>query len=174
VKFEAGPVTAQLVSIAQRRPGEAVQFSDGELGVSFTAPADWVIWRAKNDQSEKQELIRMLDPEADTDDAGVRLFASDSLSAAAQQLARAWAEEHLQKNKNVKVRPDSWKDYTIDGRQGVGCIVEYTERGKPRVQFLVHVLGQKNSELFVLTCAPEKFDALKTAFDSILRSYRTK
>ena len=176
VKFEAGPVTAQLVSITQRKPGEAVQFRDNELGISFTAPADWVIWRAKNGQPEKQELIRMLDPEADTDDAGVRLFASDSLSAGAQtiQSARAWAEQDLQKNKNVKVRPDSWKTYTIDGRQGVGCIVEYAEHGKPRVQFLVHVLGPKNSELFVLTCAPEKFDALKTAFDSILASYRTK
>jgi hypothetical protein len=176
VKFEAGPVTARLVSIAQRKPGEAVRFHDDELGISFTAPADWVIWRAKNGQPEKQELIRMLDPEADTDDAGVRLFASDSLSAGAQtiQSARAWAEQDLQKNKNVKVRPDSWKTYTIDGRQGVGCIVEYTEHSKPRVQFLVHVLGPKNSELFVLTCAPDKFDALKTAFDSILASYRTK
>jgi hypothetical protein len=176
VKFEAGPVTAQLVSITQRRPGEAVQFRDSELGVSFTAPADWVIWRVKNGQPEKQELISMLDPEADTDDTGVRFFATDSLTVAAQtiQSARAWAEQDLQKNKNVKVRPDSWKTYTIDGRQGVGCIVEYTERGKPRVQFLVHVLGPKNSELFVLTCAPDKFDALKAAFDSILASYRTK
>jgi hypothetical protein len=174
VKFEAGPVTAQLVSITQRKAGEPVPFHDGELGISFTAPADWVIWRAKNGQPEKQELIRMLDPEADTDDGGVRLFATDSLSVAAQQSARAWANAELQKNKNVKLRADSWSNYTIDGRQGVGCIVEYTERGKSQVQFLVHVLGQKNSELFVLTCAPEKFDALKVAFDSILASYRTK
>jgi hypothetical protein len=174
VKFEAGPVTAQLVSISQRKPGEVLQFRDGELGISFTAPADWVIWRAKNGQPDKQELIRMLDPGADTDDGGVRLFATDSLTAAAQQSARAWAEEDLQKNKNVKVRADGWKNYTIDGRQGVGCTVEYTERGKARVQFLVHVLGPKNSELFVLTCGPEKFDALKTAFDNILASYRTK
>ena len=48
------------------------------------------------------------------------------------------------------------------------------ERGKPRVQFLLRVLGAKNSELFVLTCAPEKFDALKAQFDSILACYRTK
>jgi hypothetical protein len=174
VKFEAGPVTARLVSISQRRPGETVRFHDDELGISFTAPADWVIWRAKNGQPEKEELIRMLDPDADTDDGGVRIFATDSLTATSQQAARAWAEADLQKNKNAKVRPESWTNYTIDGRQGVGCIVEYTERGKARVQFLVHVLGPKTSELFVLTCAPEKYDALKTAFDSILASYRTK
>ena len=174
VKFEAGPVTAELTSIAQRNPSQVVPFCDDELGISFTAPANWVIWRARNGQPAKQELIRALDPDADTDDGGMRLFATDSLSETAQQSARAWSEDQLAKNKDVKVRPDSWKNYTIDGRQGVGCIVEYTERGKPRVQFLLRVLGAKNSELFVLTCAPEKFDALKAQFDSILASYRTK
>jgi hypothetical protein len=174
VKFEAGPVTAQLVSIAQRKPGESVKFHDDELGISFTAPADWVIWRARNGQPPKQELIRTLDPGADTDDGGMRLFATDSLSDAAQKSARAWAEEELAKNKNVKVRPDSWKNYTIDGRTGVACTIEYTESGKPRVQFLLRVLGPKESELFVLTSAPDKFDALKAQFDTILTSYRTK
>jgi hypothetical protein len=104
----------------------------------------------------------------------MRLFATDSLSDAAQKSARAWAEEELAKNKNVKVRPDSWKNYTIDGRTGVACTIEYTESGKPRVQFLLRVLGPKESELFVLTSAPDKFDALKAQFDTILTSYRTK
>ena len=174
VKFEAGPITAQLTSIAQRKPGEAVKFHDAELGLSFTAPADWVVWRPRNGQPPKQELIRTLDPGADTDDGGMRLFATASLSDAAQKSARAWAEEELAKNKNVKVRPDSWKNYTIDGRTGVACTIEYTESGKPRVQFLLRVLGPKESELFVLTSAPDKFDALKAQFDTILTSYRTK
>src|ERR1017187_4044892 len=173
VKFEAGPITAQLTSIAQRKPGEAVKFHDDELGISFTAPADWVVWRARHGQPAKQELIRTLDPGADTADGGMRLFATDSLSAAAQKSARAWIEEDLANNKNLKVRPDSWKNYTIDGRTGVGYIAEYTEGGKPLVQFLVRVLGSKESELFVITSAPDKFDALKAQFDPILTSYRT-
>jgi hypothetical protein len=174
VKFEAGPAIAQLTSITQRRPGEAVQFRDDELGISFTAPPDWVIWRARHGQPEGQVLIRTLDPEADTDDGGMRLFATDSLSETARQSARAWAEEQLGKAKNVKVRPESWKEVTIDGRTGVSCVAEYTERGKTHVNFLACVLGSKNSEHFVLTCATDKFDALKTQFDSILASYRTK
>src|ERR1017187_420161 len=173
VKFEAGPVTAQLTSIAQRKPGEVVKFHDDELGISFTAPADWVVWRARNGQPAKQELIRTLDPSADTDDGGMRLFDTDSLSETAQKSAGAWVEEEIAKNKNVKVRPDSWKNYTIDGRTGVACIAEYTESGKPRVQFLLRVLGAKESELFVITSAPEKFNALKAQFDTILTSYRT-
>jgi hypothetical protein len=175
VKFEAGPVVAQLISIAQRRPSEAVAFRDSDLGISFTAPADWVVWRAKTGQPEGQTLIRMLDPGADTDDGGLRLFASDSLPETSQQSARAWAEANVQKTKGgAKVRPDSWKAITIDGRQGVSCVAEYTDGGKPRVQFLVHVLGRKKSELFVLFCAPEKYDALKAQFDSILASYRAQ
>ena len=41
-----------------------------------------------------------------------------------------------------------------------------------RVGFVLHVLGPKTSEAFQMACAPEKFDALKAAFDSIIASYR--
>jgi hypothetical protein len=174
VKFEAGGIVAQLASVTQRPTGAPVKFEDGQLGISFTAPADWVVWRAKNGQPAHQELIRMLDPEADTYDGGVRLFATESLSAVAQQSCRAWADEYHAKEKNVTMRPDSWKNYTVDGRPGFGCIGDYTESGKPRVQFLLHVLGKKNSELFALTAAPDKFDALKAQFDTIIASYRAK
>jgi hypothetical protein len=173
VKFDAGPVTAKLVSIAQRKPGEPVPFRDDELGISFAAPANWVIWKAKHGQPAKQVLIRTFDPEANTTDGGIRLFATDSLSAAARQSARAWAEEELQKETSVKVRPGSWKDYNVAGRPGVGCVVDFTAGGKAQTQFLLHVLGPKNSEFFVITSAPEKFDALKAAFDSIIASYVT-
>ncbi len=174
VKFEAGPITAALMSITQRNAGEPVAFHDEDTGVSFTAPPNWVMFRARHGQPEGQVLIRTLDPDADTDDGGMRLFATDSLSEAAQQSARAWIEEQLAKNKNVKVRPDSWKDFTIDGRPAVSCVADFGQGSQARVQFLARVLGSKYSELFVITCAPEKFDALKTQFDSILASYRTK
>jgi len=173
VKFEAGPVTAKLVSIAQRKPGETVPFRDDELGISFAAPANWVIWKAKHGQPAKQVLIRTFDPEANTTDGGIRLFATDSLSAAARKSARAWAEEELQKETSVKVRPGSWKEYNVAGRTGVGCVADFTAGGKAQTQFLLHVLGPKNSELFVIASAPEKFDALKASFDSIIASYRT-
>jgi len=172
VKFEAGPVTAQLISVAQRRPGEAVAFHDDETGVSFTAPADWVIFRAQHGQPEEQVLIRTLDPDADADDGGMRLFATDALSEKARQSARGWMEEGLRKNKMVKVRPDSWKELTIDGRPAVSCVMDFGQGRESRVQFMARVLGTKYSELFVITSAPDKYDALKTQFDRILESYR--
>lgn len=174
VKFEAGPIVAQLTSISQCRPGETVSFVDKELGISFTAPPDWVVWRAMNGQPAKQELIRTFDPEADAVDGGMRLFATDSLSEAAQKSPRVWADEQLAKNKDLKVRPGSWKVYSVGGRPGAGCITEYSVKGKTHVQFLLYVLGKKNSELFVITSAAEKFDALKAQFETIIASYRAE
>ena len=175
VKFEAGPLLAQLASITQRRPDEPVKFQDDELGIAFTAPPNWVVWRAKHGQPDGQVLIRTLDPDADTTDGGMRLFATDMLSEAARQSSRAWAEEYAAQNKtgNVKIRPDSWQNVVIDGRSGVSYVAEGSTNGKQWVQYLVQVLGQKNSELFVLTCPLDKFDALKPQFDSIMASYRT-
>ncbi len=174
VRFVAGGINADLASISQRTPGESVQFHDADTGVSFTAPTDWVVWRARNGQPSGQVLIRTLDPEADTADGGMRLFLTSSLSDAAKKSARAWIDEDLQGNPQIKVRPDSWKDVTVDGRPGVSYVADYTENGKPLVQYLTRVVGQKYSELLVITATPDKFDALKTQFDTIVVSYRTK
>ena len=117
VKFEAAPVIANLTSVIQRRAGEPVPFDDRQLGISFVAPPGWVVWRAMHGQPEGQVLIRALDPDADTTDGGMRLFATDTLSEIARQSARAWAQEMTGKYITHKVRPDSWQDITI-----VGCL----------------------------------------------------
>jgi len=104
----------------------------------------------------------------------MRLFATDTLSDKARQSARAWMEEFLAKNKQGKVRPDSWKESGIDGRPAVSCVMDITGVGQPQVQFLARVLGTKYSELFVITSASDKYDALKAQFDTIIASYRTK
>ena len=166
VKFEAGPATAHLTSVVQRRRGEPVAFQDKQLGISFVAPPGWVVWRAMHGQPEGQVLIRTLDPDADTTDGGMRLFATDTLSETARQSARAWADEMTGWYKTHKVRPDSWQTITIDGRPAVSCVTDFTEGGQPSVQYLAFVLGAKNSEMFVLTTAPKKFDALKAQFET--------
>ncbi len=173
VKFEAGGAIAELTSITQRKAGTPVAFKDDELGISFTAPAEWLVHRFGRGPVNKQTLIRTYDANADQDDGGIRLFATDSLSTAARQSPRAWAESSLREMKNAKVRADSWKNLNIAGRLAVGCIADYTEGDKPKVQYLVHALGPKVSEFFVIASASEKFDALKAAFETVVTSYRT-
>jgi hypothetical protein len=172
VKFEAGPATAVLMSVTQRRPGEAVAFHDSETGATFTAPADWVVFRARHGQPEGQVLIRTLDPGADTDDGGIRLFVTKTPSEI--HAARGWLDEFLQERKDIKARPDSWRALTIDGRNAVSCLGDFSQDGKSRVYYLAYVERGRNSELFVIACAPDKYDALKAQFDTIVASYRTK
>jgi tetratricopeptide (TPR) repeat protein len=172
VKFTAGSVTGLLTSVTQRKAGSPVAFRDDELGISFNAPADWLVHRFIKGQPAKQSLIRIFDANADADDGGLRLFATDSLPTVARQSPKAWAESNLAARKDIAVRADSWKNLQISGRLAVSCIADYQDDGKPKVQYIVHALGPKNSEFFIISSAPEKFDALKAAFETVLTSYR--
>ena len=177
VKFEGGGATGQLASVSQAKPGAPVQFQDEELGVSISAPAEWVFYRPKTGRDGKRVLIRAFDPAGDAADGGVRLFKTESLPAAARSSARAWAEadfrERLTKEvSDAKIRPDSWKSHNIGGRLGISFLMDCTESGKPRVLYSLYVPGPKTSEHFLLASSPEKFDGLKAAFDQIIASYR--
>jgi Protein of unknown function (DUF3108)/Tetratricopeptide repeat len=173
VKFDAGGAIAHLVSIEQRNSGAAVPFRDDRLGVRLTTPADWVIHlRAKD-----KPVIYLLDPAANAEHVGLHLVPADSIPAAARQSARALADhdfrENLQKTlKDAKVRPNSWKPYSVSGRTGVSFVADYVEGDKPKVIFSLYAVGARTCENFVLACAPEKLDELQKEFDKIIASYR--
>jgi len=176
VQFEAGPVTAKLDSIAQGGPNVPVQFTDADLGVSMTAPPDWIICRLKGGQPAGQSLIRTYDPDADAVDGGIRYYATDSLDPAARESSKAWSQsaaatDGKRLGNDFKVRPDSWQDTTVAGLPAESFIADYSQNGKPRTLLSVHVIAPKNSESFVLIAPPDKFDALNAQFQNIIASY---
>ena len=61
VKFEAGGVSAELISVRERKPGGKNTFNDKVLGASVSAPADWTFWRPSTDETAK---VVLLDPSA--------------------------------------------------------------------------------------------------------------
>jgi hypothetical protein len=178
VKINAGAVIFELASISQRKPTDPVTFRDDELGVSLTAPPNWVIYRPKTRVDTKSQVILMLDPEADSGAAEVKLVPAASLSKEARESSRAWAESDFRESvakelKDVKIRPQSWKAQAAGGRPGASYIADFTESGKPQVVFALHVLGAKAAERFKLTGPPEKFEALLAGFEAIIASYQT-
>jgi len=176
VKFDAGGAHAHLASITHRKPGAPVPFGDTTLGVSFTAPADWVI--QPDAKSEKRKtVLHLLDPAADADHVLINIAETDLLPAGARQSPRAMAEHNLGENlakalQDLKVRPDSWKPLLVAGRPAVSCRADFKQRDKAMAMFAVHSVGQKNSEAFLLACAPDKFDELQTTFEQIIATYR--
>lgn len=176
VKFDAGGANAHLASITQRKAGAPVEFRDDELGVALTTPADWVIHLQKGKKKDRT-IIYLLDPGAYAEHAGLRLVPADSLPATARQSARALADhdfsENLQKElQDVKIRPDSWKPYSVSGRTGVSFVADYVGSGKPKVVFSLYVLGARTCENFMFACPAEKLDELKKDFDQIIAGYR--
>jgi Protein of unknown function (DUF3108)/Tetratricopeptide repeat len=172
-KFEAGGAFANLASITQRKPGASVPFRNDTVGVTLTAPADWVVHLSSNDKP----TIYLLDPSANAEEIGLHLVATDSIPVAARQSARTLADhdfrENLQKTlKDFKVRANSWKPYSVSGRTGVSCVADYVENGKPKVLFSLYAVGPKTCENFVLICAPEQLGGLQKGLDQIIASYR--
>jgi hypothetical protein len=179
VQLQVGAITAKLDSVAQRKPNDPVQFHDDELGITLTAPPQWVVCRYKNGQPKGESLIRTYDPDADSDDGGLRIFPTAALAAESQKSSRAWAEHDFKVEMTplggtATIRPDSWKDYTVSGRPGVGYIADYTEGGKAKTEFSLCVLGPKESEHFVLVAPSDKFAPLMQQFDTIIASYQRK
>jgi hypothetical protein len=177
VKFEMGGLSAKLTALAQRKVNEPVTFHDAGLGVSLTAPPYWVVCTYKTGQPKGQSVLRTYDANADAEDGGVRFFETDTLPADAQISSKAWADEELKLyimklSKDVKLRPDGWKDYTVAGRPGVSFIADYSDNGSKKTLFSLYVIGPKTSEHFVIIAPPDKFDALKKQFDGIIASYR--
>ena len=176
VKFDAGGALAHLASIAQRKPGSPIPFSNNVLGVSFTAPANWVIM--SDEKAEKNKtVIHLLDPAADAEHAAIDFSETKSLPAEARTSPRAMADHDVRENQgkslqDFKVRPNSWKPLLVAGRPAVSFQADFKRRDKAMVMFAAYSIGPKNSEIFVLTAAPEKFDGLQKTFEGIIDTYR--
>lgn len=177
VKFEGGGAIGVLATIAQRKPDEELHYRNEKAGIAITAPAGWMVYFRAKDKPADSDSITLTDPGADAEMAVLDFFATDSLKEENGKSSRAWAEANFQNHlakalKDAKVRPDSWKDESVAGQAGVSFLVDYTEGGKPRVGYACYVYGPKFSERFMLAATPDKFDALKAAFDRVIASYK--
>ncbi|MEO8352466.1 MAG: tetratricopeptide repeat protein [Chthoniobacteraceae bacterium] len=175
VRFGAGGIEANLVSVTQERAGQPVAFNDPELGVSFTMPANWVAHRRLSGGKEGEATIYLLDPKAESEMGLLRLFPASSLSDDAQKSPRAWAEADVKKAihfKDVTIRPESWKTLQVSGQPAVSLVIDGMDGDKPRAVYATYVLGTNSAAAFNLAAVPENIDALMAPFESIIASFR--
>ncbi len=176
VKIKLGGVTADLIAIEQRLPGVPVTFKDAAMGVTVTAPEDWLIHKQDPDDDEDAETIYLLDPLAQADICMVRVRPLATLSAGEQASARAFADSQMAqgpKMKGLKVREASWTAVVVDGKPGVSVIADYEEQGKPKVIGSVFALGATGAQQFTLAATPEEFPKMQSAFENIVASFKS-
>lgn len=176
MKFDGGGVMGELVTVEQRQPGAPVVFQDPEIGVTLTAPADWLIHKQDPDHDEKSTSIYLLDPKGEAEICLVRLQTLASIPEEARTSARVWAESEVKafakRFKAFTVRPDSWAEVVVDGRPGISFIADYGDEGKLKTMGAVYALGSSAGQQFTLTAEPDAFVKLQPAFEGIVASFK--
>jgi hypothetical protein len=179
VKFEAGGVIAELTQVIQRKAGEPVQYRDPEFGFSLTAPADWLFFRADSkDEKDKAKLV-VLDPDAIATTV-VNVGTLKAHGPKAEQSLREWADKEIIEDdstkalKNLKLRPESWKERTVDGYPALTVVGDFEEGKDKKVGCGVFSLGKINAVVFTLTASAKDFEASKPSFEAIVDSYKEK
>jgi hypothetical protein len=175
-KFQGGGVNAELIAIEQRKLGAPVVYNDPAVGVTVTAPADWLIHKQDPDNDEDRTSIYLLDPKAQADNCMVRINTLESLSPTARSSARGFADMSVESQakmvKDLKVRPDSWGTAEVSGLPAVSFIADYLDNGKPMVVGGVCALGSTAGYQFNLAATPEEFVKMQPAFESIVASFK--
>ena len=173
VKFEAGGVVAELTEINQHKPGDLAHFKDATSGLALSGPAGWLFDRHEAEDPNDPTRIVVLDPNA----AGLSMVLVqklDGLKADQKASLRSFAEGQIAEGskmaKDLKVRPDSWKEITVAGKPALSVRYDFTEAGEKKSGRGVYMMDDKNGYDF-LAYAPEKdFETFNAQFGAIINS----
>jgi hypothetical protein len=184
VKGKSGGVIATLAAVTQRQAGEPVRYRDPAFGFSLMAPADWMFDRhdTSNDKyvfpSDKARVM-VLDPDAIATSI-VTVGSRTNLWPEAQKSLRAWAEKEVTDGegskllKELRIRPDSWRDRPVAGEPGLSLICDYVEGDEKKISYAVFTFGNTKAACFVLLSGVKDFEAFQPKFEAIVDSYKEK
>lgn len=177
VKFEANGIAALLTAIKSSGPDQPVFLREPTLGYSITAPAGWLVRRDENPDSVKRPSLLV------ADDGGltvtrVKVEPQKNFDPATMASVRAFADHQIAEAKKLvqefTVRPDSWKETTVDGQPALSFVADQV-RGNVKAVALV-TLAFVDGNTVDISCAlsPEPLDTFRPKFDALVASYRGK
>ena len=166
VQLEAGgAATIELEQLGLNRPGQTRTCKNDRMGCSFSVPAGWYFYETTAGDGPKTFLL--LDPEeVAINFVGVwKKVKHNDGQADGKKAVRAFAEEgvaaRVKELKDYKIRPDSWKGFTVNGLPAVSVIGDYLAGQQKRADYSVHVLGQTTqAQMRVSACAPDTLDGM--------------
>jgi hypothetical protein len=179
VKFKGNGVVAVLTAVTQRKPGEPVRYQDPAFGFSLAAPADWMFQRADSKGDKDSVRLIVVDPDA-LGTTVVTVGSRNLLKEEEQKSLRAWVENEIagrdgkQLLKDLRVRPESWKERTVDGKPGLSVIGDFVDGTEKKIGYGVFTIGNTNAATFLLASAAKDFEAFQPKFEAIVDSYKEK
>lgn len=177
VKFDTGPVSAELRSIGRLGTAQAqATYRNERLGYSIVTPAGWSVENYDATGSKENSLVQLIDPDSFASiKLSVRPVKSDEIPAAAAM--RAEAEKELgEQQQGKKVRADSWQIREINGHPAVSWVVDFPDAAtnQDKVQYTVRVRGGSTRAEIEATATPQDFDSLRARMDPIIDTLTLK
>ncbi|MHC4444593.1 MAG: DUF3108 domain-containing protein [Planctomycetota bacterium] len=170
VKYDAGSAVMELVDVSRKAKGKPVQFKDKDHKISLTVPSDWYLYRDASKEPYKLSLS-IIPPELKvwgTFIVGER----DNVKNSSRKVAEADAETLKGFFKEYQVRPESWKDLKAADLPAACYVADYKEKKQDMVEYRTYILGSSAVYWFVFRVEKDKFDAMKTELDSIIKSFK--
>lgn len=183
VKFEAGGVISELEQIGINKPGEMKTYKDDQWGFSLAIPAGWYSYDQDMAGKDENKIVFLLDPEETAlNMLTVSKLEDDEakdLKADPKKALKTWADKAIAKKtkelKDLKVRPDTWKDITVGGLPAISVFTDYSISQQKKAAYSVFVMGQTNKVHFLISlCEPDKLDGLRAEFDKIVETLKIK
>jgi hypothetical protein len=179
VQLEAPGASIVLEQLGLNKPGKTRTCKNDQMGCSFAIPAGWYYYPTTTGDGPKAFLL--LDPEEYAINfVGVwKKTKADDEQADGKKAVRAFAEQavatRVKEIKNYKIRPDSWKEFTVGGLPAVSVIGDYMLVQQKKSDYSVQVFGKTTkAQMRVSSCDPDKLDKLRTEFDKIVQTLKIK
>jgi hypothetical protein len=179
VQLEAPGAAIQLEQLGVAKPGETRTCKHDRLGCSFSVPAGWYFYETAPNDSPKGYFL--LDPEElAVNFVGVwNKEKKDNDQPDGKKAVRAFAEQavaaRVRELKDYKVRPDSWREFTVNGLPAVSVIGDYVQVQHKKCDYSVQVMGKETrAQLRVSSCDPDKLDTMRAEFDKIVETLKIK
>jgi hypothetical protein len=176
VKFEGGGVVGELTSITLRTPGEGAIYTDSAFGFTLSAPAGWSFDKQDLDKTDRS-AVSIIDPQGvATSDLSVRTKSTiqNEETNSVRKALEAGLEEQAKMFKNFKVRPDSWKDFTLAGSPAVSVVSDYLSGKEANVSYHVWCFDPTNAVRFDVFVPASEFDTFRPKIDAVINSYKTR
>ncbi len=184
VKFEASGVVGELAEVYVQEPGRETVYSDEELGASVSLPPDWLTLA---DQGTGVRFL--LDPNAEAragleirrargdvasaplrgDVASAPLRGDDCVFQTAATRKIGEARTAL---RDYALRDGTWNERSLAGWPAISFAGDYRDMGREMVHYWTFIESGEVCASFDLKVPADRFEALRTVFDSIIESYR--
>ncbi|HEX3719994.1 MAG TPA: tetratricopeptide repeat protein [Verrucomicrobiae bacterium] len=176
VKFEAGGAVAELTGVTGRTPGERTSYTDPTFGFSLSAPPGWLF--DKDDSGKVDRAgVNIIDPQGLATSSLLVMRKSslnDQETNSVRKAMEAGAVEQAKMFKDFKIRPDSWKEFTLAGNPAASVVCDYTDGKTPAVSYHTWGFDSSNSVHFDVYVHASDFDAFHPKIDAVINSYQTK